>query len=831
MIKKLFKRLLKREGGQALPMVLILMVVGGLILTPLLSHTSSNLIVGTTYERIADEFYAADAGIEDGLWHINYDQLDDVFTSPDYEKYNYSTIYQYPLSYPLEVNDIDVVVKIKNIWIPKDKDPLSPSQAEQLIRTGKLIIAGSVPEDKTYQVKVYYYPEPTDGDLTVTKIGVWVPPGFHYNEDGECSLETWLEDNYYDYSRQISNHQGGQAIVWNILDAITFENLPGVDPSATPLTFSFTFKFEPDDSESDRSPEAVSWIFTSGVEGVDFTWDADVRVFHINSTAGGEDGTVIDAYAIKTDLRQLISGRSGDYRAIGNTMMENQETDPWWSGPVRDTLLGESNATADDIPDNANVELALLYWSGWVLGEEEIELFYDNCNGDIYEYWYPVGDDWSQEGWWGSYYYAAHHSYGNGDDDRELVLREPVSLSDYPSGTVELSLDYRLESNNIEYNDCLRYAFYNNDGWSAWYDIFCDDGYGGASTSWRTFTVTVPDDYLTADFKVKFQIVGFEGSGWGGNETCYIDDITVTAEDATIADTTCTFEIDGDPYHLEEDEYGKYTIPAEGAGLIHAEHSQSTSCYPSPGYMYCCRADITPLIQEYTENGNAPYTVGGVYGDVDSEWSYAGWSMIIMFSSPETLRQQLYLFDLANTDNYEDLLYIAPQSNGENFTISGFLVPEPIPGEENAAKMTVYVGDGDEFYSGDFIAINAPEVEHGSQVPDSYKLWDRVTLGPSGYSPNMSNNEDSPNNVWNGRSAESGGTFIDGVDIDTFYIPWGDPPSEGLIKPEDSAATISLNFAGTTGTAELISFLYLVISFRSDVVIGGTVTYLIDMPN
>jgi hypothetical protein len=827
MIKKLLKRLIKREGGQALPMVLILMVVGGLILAPLLSHTSSGLKVGMTYERIADEFYAADAGIEDGLWHINYDHLDEVFTSPAYERYDYSTTYQYPLSYDLTVNDTDVVVKIRNIWIPKDKDPLSPSQAEQLIGEGKLIIAGSVSGTEEQKVKVYYYPEPTDGDLTVTKIGVWLPPGFHYNEDGECSLETWLEDNNYDYSRQISNHQGGQAIVWNILDAITFENFPGVDPSATPMTFNFTFDFELDYSESERSPEAVSWIFTSGVSDIQFTWDADVRVFHIESTA---EGTVIDAYAIKSDPRQLISGINGDYRAVGNTMMENRETDPWYSGPVRDTLLGESDATVDDIPDNGQVELALLYWSGWVLGEEEVTLFYDNCN-DIDEYWYPVGDDWYEEGWWGSYYYAAHHSYGHGEDDRELVMREPVSLSGYPSGSVELSLDYRIESNNIEYNDCLRYAFYNDDGWGDWYEIFCDDGYGGASTGWRTFTVTVPDDYLTDNFKVKLQIVGFEGSGWGGYETCNIDDITIVAEDPTIADTTCTFEIDGDPYHLEQDEYGQYTIPAEGAGLIHAVRSQSTSCYPSPGYMYCCRADITPLIQEYTENGNAPYTAGAIYGDVDSEWSYAGWSLIIIYSSPETLRQQLYLFDLANIDDYEDLLYLAPHSDGLNFPISGFLVPEPIPGEENAAKMTAYVGDGDEFYSGDFIAINAPEGLDGDEIPDSYKLWDRVTLGPSGYSPYMSNNEDSPNNVWNGRSAESGGTFIDGVDIDTFYIPWGDPPEEGLIKPEDSAATISLNFAGAdTGLAELISFLYLIISFRSDVVIGGTVTYLIDTP-
>jgi hypothetical protein len=824
MIKKLLKRLLRTETGQALPMVLILMALGGLILAPLLSYTSTGLKVGTTYEKIADEFYAADAGIEDGLWHINYGHLNDIFTSPAYQRYNYSTVYEYPLNYDLTVNDIDVVVDINNIWIPKDIAAPSHSQASQLIGAGKLIIVGSVSvlteEVKEYKVKVYYYKEPTDGDLIVNKIGVWLPPGFHYDEDGECSLETWLDDNSYNYSRQITNHQGGQAIVWNILDAIVFEDFPDVDAAATPLSFAFTFNFEPDNSESESSPAAVSWITTSGVSDIPYTWDADVRVFHINSTAGG---TVIDAYAIKSDPRLLISGINGDYRAVGNTMMENRDPDPWWSGPVRDTLIGESDATVADIPDNANVERVYLYWSGWVLGEEEIELFYDNCN-DISDYWDP-GSDWD-EGGYGDHYYLAHHYNGGG---RELVMQEPIELSEYPPGTVQLSLDYRLRDRNIESDDCLQYAFYNNtNGWGSWQNVFCDDSYpDGASTSWKTFTVPVPDQYLTASFKVKFRISGFSGS----NEECRIDDITITAEDTTVADTTCTFEIDGNPYHLEQDEYDKYTIPAEGPGLIHATSWDSKSCDPDAGYMYCCRADITPLIQEYTENGNAPYTVGGVYGDVGTQWSYAGWSMIIIYSSPETLRQQLWIFDLTTIDNYKDkVLYVAPHGNGEIFTISGFLVPEPIPGEENAAKMTVYVGDGDEYYSGDFIAVNAPPVDEGSQIANSYKLWDRVTLGPAlYYPPYMPNNEDSPNNVWNGRSAESGGSFIDGVDIDTFYVPWGNPPSSGLIKPEDSAATISLNFAGSSGTAELISFLYLIISFRSDVTIGGTLTYLIDV--
>ena len=67
-MKRMWNKLRIGEKGQALIMVLILMLVGGLIIAPLLSYVGTGLKVGKdVHEERMDELYAADAGVEDAL--------------------------------------------------------------------------------------------------------------------------------------------------------------------------------------------------------------------------------------------------------------------------------------------------------------------------------------------------------------------------------------------------------------------------------------------------------------------------------------------------------------------------------------------------------------------------------------------------------------------------------------------------------------------------------------------------------------------------------------------------------------------------------------------
>ena len=75
-LKRMLTRPGKNESGQgALAMVLLLLMLGVVILTPLLVFMSTGVKAGQVYESKLQEFYAADAGVEDAIWEINNGNL------------------------------------------------------------------------------------------------------------------------------------------------------------------------------------------------------------------------------------------------------------------------------------------------------------------------------------------------------------------------------------------------------------------------------------------------------------------------------------------------------------------------------------------------------------------------------------------------------------------------------------------------------------------------------------------------------------------------------------------------------------------------------------
>ena len=64
------KTLIRDETGAALAIALVLLLIGGLISAPLLSHMGTGLLAGEVYEARTAELYAVDAGVEDAVWKI-----------------------------------------------------------------------------------------------------------------------------------------------------------------------------------------------------------------------------------------------------------------------------------------------------------------------------------------------------------------------------------------------------------------------------------------------------------------------------------------------------------------------------------------------------------------------------------------------------------------------------------------------------------------------------------------------------------------------------------------------------------------------------------------
>jgi hypothetical protein len=782
---KLIKHL-SEEQGQALLVVLALLLIGSLTLPPALSLTGTSLKSGQVYKSKTDELYAADAGVEDAIWQVKYNRLEVLFDDPAYDAYDFGTTWSYELSEP--INDITANVSIQNVWIPKDVTPLDPSVARDIIESNKLVIAGTATTNTNYRIKIDFYPdEGEEDDLMVESLGVWLPYGFSYVEDSS-NLEEDSDEEYYSVPT-VSDHAGGQAMVWDFSSA-NFTYFPGVHIDDVPQTTEITFEYTANVT-NDR-PVAISWIETSGVSDIPLSWDIDTKIFKITSIA---DGTTIEAYAPRCELRQMDAAISGDYKAIGNSLMQDNNY-PWGK---RDTLLTESSTTLTTIPngdpedDVGDVLAAYLYWSGSYQGSFSTPIWYEDCG--YIDDWIQTGSDWSVS----SGRFRGRHT--GGETDRYLEMPESVNLSSYSEGDAIVEWD-QDEDGTLEETDGLTFQLSSDNGstWSdpitAFYDDITMPDYNEAY-----FYYTIPEEYLTPNFKMRFHLEDF------ADEYLYIDDFAV-AEITAEVDTTAHLKINDVQVYLDgngDPQVGIQDLTATTSSVIAFEKPDE--------YAYACHLDITKLVQEYSEEvedewggechtGNAKYTVGGVDADIGEYRSYAGWSIIIVYSSPNTAGHYLYLYDtFAINPGSQNLDF---DSDGEpGGDITGFVVPEPIEGEEIAATLTCFVGEGDDSYNGDFVAFNAPDPEN---IPDEYRLWDGAGA---------------LDDAWD---SDSIGMSEPGVDVDTFTIYWDDqdPYGEPLIKADDTKAHIDL----PTETDNWV-LIYMILSLRSETVTGSTVHYVI----
>jgi len=105
------------KGAGVLALVLVLLVVGGLVLTPLLGLMGTGLMAGQVYEKKTHELYSADAGVEDVMWRILYDpipsELWEASDLPDWKVYRYPE----PLSVGNKSVDVEVYRKDRD-WTP-----------------------------------------------------------------------------------------------------------------------------------------------------------------------------------------------------------------------------------------------------------------------------------------------------------------------------------------------------------------------------------------------------------------------------------------------------------------------------------------------------------------------------------------------------------------------------------------------------------------------------------------------------------------------------------------------------------------------------------------
>ena len=433
-------KLRQDQKGQAFIMVLIMLVFGGLITVPLLTYMGNGLKTTQVYDRKKDELYAADAGIEDALWQIKYDNIKKLTTPVPYSEYDYTDAWTYNLPGNEQVNGKDVNVTIQNMWIPKNIDTPSSADANKIIRDQKLIVTGTTlvrDEISQYRIKVTYYPGAGE-NLTVGTLGIWLPRGYEYYTDSthKSNLEDSLSAPYYKVP-VTSSWAGNQAVLWSYPTPLALTSFPNVETGDFPMTMEVTFYFTPPQPLPNQpypKPDAVAWITTSGVSGIPYSWDADIKVFKMTSVAAGD--TTVESYVSKAEVRKMQSAMAGDYYATGNSLLSDSDGDY-----CRETWHDPSSAavTASNIPTDAEVTGAYLYWSGWKNDNSPTDKLNDSCSS--YANWNRSGTSpYSNTCWGGSSgYFDSHYNTGGSDSYRYLTLTSPLSLGSYSMGAVIIS--------------------------------------------------------------------------------------------------------------------------------------------------------------------------------------------------------------------------------------------------------------------------------------------------------------------------------------------------------------------------------------------------------
>ncbi len=213
---KLLKKIIKGESGQALPIVLILLVLGGLLIAPVLGYASTTLKVGQMHEQKMAALYAADAGIEDAIHKIVTDDasLEDLEMG---KPYNYPpeslpvinnlalasiTVTKWPLVYSILGEKEYKLSQPHSGWIQHEM-PIEVSRTEDYVEYAcDITIAYNETGDRRLSgIGAFFSPLPGNENL--------IDCPYDVNPSGVITL-----DKLTSTSPEVKPTTGGWAVVW-----------------------------------------------------------------------------------------------------------------------------------------------------------------------------------------------------------------------------------------------------------------------------------------------------------------------------------------------------------------------------------------------------------------------------------------------------------------------------------------------------------------------------------------------------------------------------------------------------------------------------------------
>jgi hypothetical protein len=293
------KKILRDETGAALAIALILLLIGGLMTAPLLSHMGTGLLAGEVYEARTAELYAVDAGIEDAIWKI---QRSDGYLpcSPGSPARNYTLT---------NINGKDVDITITSVALYQGITNLTGTYRIESTTTGN----GSGTQIEAYVEGVNKYGDYGDlveqiltsqGDIDVAnKVILDYPEGADpYEFYPEDWPELWELEEYYGEQCEDGTHYYTNTVI----------DILGIDTEIGPLYVDGTLEF----LNSSNTPATITLTGTVyvtgdtliGQNGKDMTFDLNGEtVFVSSSTMGNQKALAVGGKCIVSGPGVMIA--------------------------------------------------------------------------------------------------------------------------------------------------------------------------------------------------------------------------------------------------------------------------------------------------------------------------------------------------------------------------------------------------------------------------------------------------------------------------------------------------------------------------------------------
>lgn len=164
---KLLKQLISSQKGQALPIILALLVLGGLMIAPSLNYMATTLNHGRIIDKGINGIYAADAGVENALWCLT----DNV--SP-------------PTQLAETINQMEVAIQTeyKEVYTVYFGELVQAGSHSQ-----HLSVSGEIePDGEAYKYTITVTREGGSTVIHLTEVGAKLPVDYSYQPDSAAGF-------------------------------------------------------------------------------------------------------------------------------------------------------------------------------------------------------------------------------------------------------------------------------------------------------------------------------------------------------------------------------------------------------------------------------------------------------------------------------------------------------------------------------------------------------------------------------------------------------------------------------------------------------------------